>query len=144
MKNNIFKIIFCIVAGISIGVVDVWKKYFIFLLIMMFIDTILGFIRSVLSKSNKSKFGGLRSDIMFRGGIKKTLILTLIMLGNLIDNFIFKDRIYFGETLIIYFIINEALSIIDNGYTCAINIQSIIYSQNSKETLTNTNDESYD
>lgn len=71
----------------------------------MVIDFITGMIKAIVNKN-------LNSKAIFKGGYRKALIFLVIMIGNTID-MTFKDM-FLRETIIIYYLIQEGVSILEN------------------------------
>lgn len=76
-------------------------------------DYITGLILSgVFKKSKKTESGGLSSEIGFKGLIKKVCIIICVIVANMLD-YVLKTN-YIRNVVIISFITNEVISIIEN------------------------------
>ena len=86
---------------------------FIILLVFMCTDYITGLILSgVFKKSKKTESGGLSSEIGFKGLIKKVCIIICVIVANLLDYVLNTN--YIRNVVIISFMTNEVISIIEN------------------------------
>lgn len=86
---------------------------FIILLVFMCADYITGLILSgVFKKSKKTESGGLSSEIGFKGLIKKVCIIICVIVANLLDYVLNTN--YIRNVVIISFMTNEVISIIEN------------------------------
>jgi len=77
------------------------------LIFFMLIDYITGVICAIIDKKISSKIG-------FIGICKKILILIMVSLGYLLDNFVFKDGDILKTSLIFFYLSNEGISILEN------------------------------
>lgn len=86
---------------------------FIILLVFMCTDYTTGLILSgIFKKSKKTKSGGLSSEIGFKGLIKKVCIIICVIVANLLDYVL--ETNYIRNVVIISFMTNEVISIIEN------------------------------
>ena len=98
---------------------------FIILLIFMCTDYITGLILSgVFKKSKKTESGGLSSEIGFKGLIKKVCIIICVIVANMLD-YVSKTN-YIRNVVIISFITNEVISIIENLGLIGVKIPKVI------------------
>lgn len=80
----------------------------------MLIDYVTGIVvATVFKKSTKTKSGGLKSEICFKGLIKKAMVLLFVVIANLLDRQI--GTTYIRDAVCISFMVNELLSIIENA-----------------------------
>ena len=101
------------------------KDIFIILLIFMCTDYITGLILSgVFKKSKKTESGGLSSEIGFKGLIKKVCIIICVIVANMLD-YVLKTN-YIRNVVIISFITNEVISIIENLGLIGVKIPKVI------------------
>ena len=101
------------------------KDTFIILLIFMCTDYITGLILSgVFKKSKKTESGGLSSEIGFKGLIKKVCIIICVIVANMLD-YVLKTN-YIRNVVIISFITNEVISIIENLGLIGVKIPKVI------------------
>ena len=98
---------------------------FMILLIFMCTDYITGLILSgVFKKSKKTESGGLSSEIGFKGLIKKVCIIICVIVANMLD-YVLKTN-YIRNVVIISFITNEVISIIENLGLIGVKIPKVI------------------
>lgn len=90
-------------------------------------DIIVGMIKAMLCKSDKSQSDGLSSASMFSGGVKKILILIMIALATLLDSVIIPEDSYIRSAVAAYYIANEALSVIENIGACGVPLPKFLY-----------------
>ena len=111
--KDIFCWVCAIVSSIILYLVGDITMPFIILLIFMCTDYITGLILSgVFKKSKKTKSGGLSSEIGFKGLIKKVCIIICVIVANMLD-YVLKTN-YIRNVVIISFMTNEVISIIEN------------------------------
>lgn len=123
------KDIFCwgcaIVSSTILYLVGDITMPFIILLIFMCTDYITGLILSgIFKKSKKTKSGGLSSEIGFKGLIKKVCIIICVIVANMLD-YVLKTN-YIRNVVIISFITNEVISIIENLGLIGVKIPKVI------------------
>lgn len=95
------------------------------LLLLMVIDLIVGFtVSAVWHKSSKTKSGKVSSKVMFKGIVKKILTLVLVVVAYQIDILLSYDVI--RHVVIIAFIVQEIISIIENIAITGIKAPDII------------------
>ena len=95
------------------------------LLLLMVIDLIVGFtVSAVWHKSSKTKSGKVSSKAMFKGIVKKILTLVLVVVAYQIDILLSYDVI--RHVVIIAFIVQEIISIIENIAITGIKAPDII------------------
>lgn len=91
-----------------------WSSDLATLLIFMGIDFITGLIVAGVSKtSNKSENGTLSSKVGFVGLAKKVITLFFVLIGYRLDLLMGID--YIKTAVVIAFIVNETISIIENA-----------------------------
>lgn len=114
----------CVSSAILYLVGDITMP-FIILLIFMCTDYITGLILSgVFKKSKKTESGGLSSEIGFKGLIKKVCIIICVLVANMLD-YVLKTN-YIRNVVIISFITNEVISIIENLGLIGVKIPKVI------------------
>lgn len=126
--DETIKCIFSITTGVIVNLLGGWDAWLTSLLTLMVTDIVVGIIKAILNKSEKSKNGGLNSTSMFRGGLQKFLILVLISLGTFLDAVIGPNQLYVRSTVTAYYIANEALSILENIALCGVPLPKVLYS----------------
>lgn len=85
----------------------------VILCLMMLLDMLTGLALCFVKKSDKSKGGGFISRSMARGILKKLLILVMLALSSLVDEY-FKLNGMLKSLAFGFYITNEALSVIEN------------------------------
>jgi len=113
MKNGICTGIGLIGAFIA-SLMGGWDKGLATLVIFMAIDYISGLIvAGVFHNSNKTESGTLESRAGWKGLCRKCITLLLVLVAYRLDLMIGSD--YVRDAVIIGFVANEALSIIENA-----------------------------
>lgn len=91
-----------------------WDSSIVTLLIFVAVDYITGLIvAGVFHKSQKSESGALESKAGFKGLIRKCMILICVMIAQRFDIELGTD--YFRNCVVIAFMVNEAISILENA-----------------------------
>lgn len=102
-----------------------WTSDMQTLIILMGIDIVMGLlIAAFWKKSNKSTTGTLSSASMAKGLIRKGVYLLIILVAYRLDISLGVD--YIRTAVIIAFIANEVISIIENAGIMGIPIPSVI------------------
>jgi len=102
-----------------------WTASLTTLCIFMGIDLITGLIvAGVFHKSTKTETGALQSKIGWQGLCRKGMTLLLILVAHRID--IALGTVYVKDGVCIAFIVNEGVSIIENGGLMGIPIPKIL------------------
>lgn len=101
------------IVGVIINLLGGWAEDLHTLFTFMAVDFILGLaVAGFWKSSNKSKSGALNSYSLWRGLIRKGGSLAVVIVGNRLDITMGTD--YIRTAIIIAFIANEALSIVEN------------------------------
>lgn len=103
------------IAGAVAGLFGEWNTMLTILVVAMTTDYISGWIVAWCGKSPKTENGGLSSKIGFIGIAKKAFIMILVLLATLLDRAIGGDTAVFQSSLVLYYIANEGLSILENA-----------------------------
>lgn len=124
MKN-----IVCVSAGlIGSGLANLlggWNGSMKSLLICMIVDYLTGLIvAGVFKKSGKSKSGALSSQAGWKGLAKKGVTLLIVMVANQLD--ITLGMKVIREAVVIGFMANEAISILENAGLMGIPVPAVI------------------
>lgn len=127
MKYDLIKSIFCWICGVLVNLLGGWDIWLASLVFLMATDIVVGIVKSILCKSDKSPSGGLSSQSMFRGGIKKILILILIAIGTALDEIIEPGNAFIRSSVAGYYIANEMISIFENIGACGVPLPGIFY-----------------
>lgn len=138
----------CTIAGITGSLVASlfggWTTSLTTLLIFMGIDYVTGMIvAGVFHHSPKSETGALESRAGFKGLCKKGMILLLVLVAHRLD--LATGANYIRDALCIAFIVNEAISIMENAVLMDLPIPKILtkgIEMLKKKTMEETEDES--
>lgn len=115
------------VGGIIAELFGGWTTDLQTLLIFMIIDFTSGLLVAILFKnSNKTDSGTLSSQAGFKGICKKCYILLMVLVAHRLDVTLATD--YIKTAVIIAFIVNELISIIENAGLMGIPIPKIVMS----------------
>lgn len=102
-------------AGAIAGLFGEWNTMLTILVAMMAADYISGWIVAWCGKSPKTEGGGLSSKVGFVGLAKKGFIMLLVLVATLLDRAIGTGSSVFQSSLVLYYIANEGLSILENA-----------------------------
>lgn len=95
------------------------------LLIFMTIDYLMGWTTAAVFKNSpKTKSGGLQSTIGWIGLCKKGIILLFVLIGYRLDLVLSLD--YIKNAVIIGFLANELISIVENAGLMGIDLPPVI------------------
>ena len=95
------------------------------LILFMIIDFIMGvLVALIFHKSAKTETGTLSSSAAFKGIIKKTAELMFVVIAQRLD--IYLGSAFIKDAVIIGFIINELISIIENAGLMGITSPAIV------------------
>ncbi len=103
------------IAGAVAGLFGEWNTMLTILAVVMAIDYISGWIVAACGRSPKTEGGGLSSKVGFVGIAKKGIILLLILMATMLDRAIGTGTTVFQSSLVLYYIANEGLSILENA-----------------------------
>ena len=124
MKTTICTI-FGLIGGFVASAFGGWSAGILTLLIFMAIDYASGLIvAGVFHKSPKSEGGALESLAGWKGLVRKGMTLLIILIGARLD--ILLGLMYIRDAIIIAFIVNELLSIIENAGLMGIPIPKVL------------------
>lgn len=102
-----------------------WDTALITLLIFMAIDYISGLVvAGIFHKSKKTETGSLESKAGFKGLCRKCMTLLFVMIANRLDLVIGSD--YIRNAVIIGFIANETISIVENAGLMGVPLPTVI------------------
>lgn len=139
------KKIICSLVG-AVGSVIVhylggWDYFIQTLLIFMIIDYVSGLaVAGVFHKSRKTENGKLESNACLKGLSKKMMMLSFVLIGNLLDLSI--GTTYIRDGVVIAFITNELISIIENAGLMGLKIPNVI--SNAIDVLTQRGEKNED
>ena len=116
---------FGVVGGLLAKMFGGWTEDMITLVIFMTVDFIMGLIvAGVFHKSNKSANGNLNSRAGWMGLCKKFVTLLFVLIAHRLDVSLGTD--YICTAAIIGFIINEALSVVENAGLMGVPLPEVI------------------
>ena len=103
------------IAGAIAGLLGEWNVLLTILAVMMVLDYATGLIVAWRGKSPKTETGGLSSKVGFVGIAKKGFIILLVLVATMLDRAIGNDTFVFQSSLVLYYIANEGLSVLENA-----------------------------
>lgn len=124
---NEFRIIQVVTSGITstvLWLIGGWDNVLIILLSLIVLDYCTGLCVSILGKSEKTPHGGLDSKVGFNGIVKKVCIIFCVILGTILDRV--SNLNVIRNAVIVFFTINESLSIVENLGNCGVPIPGVI------------------
>lgn len=112
------KLKICTLIGVLGGLISAalggWDYALVTLMIVMCVDYISGIVvAGVFHASKKTESGALESNVGFKGLCRKCMILLIVLIAYRMDLVI--GVTYIRDTVIIGFIANEVISIIENA-----------------------------
>lgn len=123
--KNIFSFACAMISSFILYLIGDISMPFIILITFMCIDYITGLLLAgIFKKSCKSETGGLSSDIGLKGLCKKGLVLLMVIVANLLD--LALETNYIRNVVIIGFMTNEVISIIENVGLMGVPIPKVI------------------
>ena len=128
-KINIIKAVILTIIGTIGSIVTKffggWTEDLTTLLIFMGVDYLMGLaIAAFWKKSGKSKSGALNSISAWQGLIRKGCSLLVVLVGHRLDLAVGTD--YIKTAVVIAFIANEAISIVENLGVMGIPLPGVI------------------
>lgn len=125
MKANILYSTIGAAGGFVAAMFGGWSDALITLIVFMSIDYATGLIvAGVFKKSKKSENGALESRAGFKGLCRKGVALLIVLVAVRLD--IVMHTSYIKDAVIIAFIANESISIIENAGLMGIPVPSVI------------------
>ena len=125
MRANILYSIVGAVGGFIATMFGGWSEALITLIIFMSVDYITGLaVAGIFKKSKKSESGALESRAGFKGLCRKGVALMIVLVAVRLD--IVMHTSYIKDAVIIAFIANEAISIIENAGLMGLPIPVVI------------------
>lgn len=102
-----------------------WSTGLITLIVFMSFDYISGLmVAGVFHKSKKTESGALESNTCFKGLCKKGMMLLIVLVAYRLDLTVGSS--YIRDAVIIAFIVNETISILENAKLMGIPIPEVI------------------
>ena len=124
MKTGILTAI-GVVGGVITSIFGGWDTAIVTLLIFMGLDYITGLIvAGVFHKSSKSENGALESRAGWKGLCRKGITLVIVIIAYRLDLVVGSD--FIRDAVIITFIANETISIVENAGLMGIPIPAVI------------------
>ena len=121
--------VLCTVAGVCGGVLTAlfggWDASLMTLVIFMAADYVSGLVvAGVFHKSKKTDSGTLQSRAGWKGLCKKVMTLLFVLIGHRLD--LAVGTTYIREGVIIGFMVNELISIVENAGLMGLPLPGII------------------
>ena len=125
MREGILYSIIGAVGGFIAMAFGGWNDALITLMIFMTVDYITGLtVAGIFRKSKKSESGALESRAGFKGICRKGVALLIVLVAARLD--VVMKTTYIEDAVIIAFIANESISIIENAGLMGIPIPSVV------------------
>lgn len=125
MRANILYSTIGAIGGFVAMAFGGWSDALITLIVFMALDYVTGLIvAGIFKKSKKSENGALESRAGFKGLCRKGAALMIVLVAVRLD--IVMHTSYIKDAVIIAFIANESISIIENAGLMGIPIPSVI------------------
>ena len=125
MRANILYSLVGAVGGFVAMVFGGWSDALITLIVFMALDYVTGLIvAGIFKKSKKSENGALESRAGFKGLCRKGVALMIVLVAVRLD--IIMHTTYIKDAVIIAFVANESISIIENAGLMGIPVPSVI------------------
>ena len=125
MKENIFVTIIGVIGGAISTVFGGWSAAMTTLLIFMGIDYITGLIvAGVFNNSPKTNSGALESRAGWKGLCRKCVTLLMVLIACRLDMVL--NTTFIRDCVVVAYIANETISIIENAGLMGIPIHSVI------------------
>lgn len=124
MKNQAVMGGISAVGSFVAGLFGGWSDGLTILCIFMVIDFITGMTAAAMGESEKSKNGGISSQAIWRGILKKLMTLVIVVVGAQLDKLTGAN--YIRDAVVIAYCITEVVSIIENAGLIGLPVPSII------------------
>lgn len=129
MNISNLKIMLCTIIGMAgsavANLLGGWTEDIITLIIFMTVDFAMGIILAgVFKNSSKSQNGALDSRAGWRGLCKKGTILLFVLISHRLD--LLLETNYIKTATVIGFILNEAISIIENAGLMGLPLPDVV------------------
>lgn len=120
MRWDEFSKTFAVACGAVAGFFGGWSELLTLMCLLMLLDYITGVIVALRGRSPKSECGGVSSKAGFDGFLKKVFMFIVVVIANTIDKVTGAN--IFQTATVCFFIMNEAISIIENAQLMGVNI----------------------
>ena len=125
MREGILYSIIGAVGGFIAMAFGGWNDALITLMIFMSVDYVTGLaVAGIFKKSKKSESGALESRAGFKGICRKGVALLIVLVATRLD--VVMKTTYIKDAVIIAFIANESISIIENAGLMGVPIPDAI------------------
>ena len=125
MRANILYSSLGVIGGFIAMLFGGWSDALITLIVFMSVDYITGLaVAGIFKKSKKSETGALESRAGFKGICRKGVALLIVLVAVRLD--IIMHTSYIKDAVIIAFIANEAISIVENAGLMGLPIPAVI------------------
>lgn len=125
MRANVLYSLVGAIGGFVAMAFGGWSDALITLIIFMSVDYITGLaVAGIFKKSKKSENGALESRAGFKGLCRKGVALLIVLVAVRLD--IIMHTSYIKDAVIIAFVANESISIIENAGLMGIPVPGII------------------
>ena len=132
--QNLLTWLFAILCGFIASLLGDWDVWIQILLIVMMLDIITGILKCIPHKSEKTKGGRFLSGVFICGIIKKGGILAVVIVSVLMDLLFIESGLSYDilithtlrNTVILFFIIGEIMSILENAGRCGAPIPKVL------------------
>lgn len=108
MKLSYIKVIGSTVGGFIVGYLGGWDILLKSLCLLVILDFVTRFISNVYNQKK------LSSELCFKGICKKVQMFVYVMLSVIVQHMT-GDSIPLRDIVVIFYIVNEALSVLENG-----------------------------
>jgi toxin secretion/phage lysis holin len=125
MRANVLYSLVGAVGGFVAMAFGGWSEALITLIVFMAVDYVTGLaVAGIFKKSKKSENGALESRAGFKGLCRKGVALLIVLVAVRLD--IIMHTTYIKDAVIIAFVANESISIIENAGLMGIPVPGII------------------
>ena len=125
MRANVLYSLIGAIGGFVAMAFGGWSDALITLIVFMALDYVTGLIvAGIFKKSKKSENGALESRAGFKGLCRKGVALMIVLVAVRLD--IIMHTTYIKDAVIIAFVANESISIIENAGLMGIPVPGII------------------
>ncbi|MBQ2662632.1 MAG: phage holin family protein [Clostridia bacterium] len=111
---NSISIILAIAGGVATKIFGAWDVALWTLVALMCLDYATGLIKAAYTKT-------ISSEIGYKGILKKIIILVVVAVANLLQNFT-GGHVAIREIVIVFYIANEGISILENAAAVSKNM----------------------
>ena len=125
MRANVLYSLVGAIGGFVAMIFGGWSDALITLIVFMALDYVTGLIvAGIFKKSKKSENGALESRAGFKGLCRKGVALMIVLVAVRLD--IIMHTTYIKDAVIIAFVANESISIIENAGLMGIPVPGVI------------------